>query len=94
MFTVIGSIVSAFITGLLALLGVIYTNTQSNKKVEQQILTAQQVTDVKLTQLKDAVEKHTTATEKIPVIEEKITTLETRVDKIESRVNQLDRRKA
>lgn len=94
MTTVMGSIISAFITGLLALFGVIYTNTQSNKKVEHQILTAQQVTDVKLTQLKDAVEQHTKATEKIPVMEEKINTLETRVDKIESRVNTLDRRKA
>ena len=94
MSAVVGSIISALITGILALFGVIFTNSESNKKVEQQIITAQKITDVKLDQLKELVERHNKPIERVPILEEKIMTLEERVDKIESRVDTLDRRKA
>ena len=87
------SIISALITGVLALVGIVYTNSQSNKKIEQQIITAQKITDVKLDNLTAAVEKHNKPAERVPIIEEKVNTLETRVDKLEGRVNSLDRRK-
>lgn len=87
------SIISSLITGTLALVGIVYTNSQSNKKIEQQIITAQKVTDVKLDNLTTAVEKHNKPAERVPIIEEKVSTLETRVDKLEGRVNSLDRRK-
>lgn len=87
------SIVSSLITGILALLGIVITNSQSNKKIEQQIIIAQQVTDVKLDNLTKAVEKHNKPAEQVPIIEQKVNTLETRVDKLENRVNSLDRRK-
>ena len=89
----ITSIIGALITGSLALVGVIFTNIQSNRKIEEQILTAQKVTDVKIDQLRETVEKHSKPIERVPVLEEKISTLEIRVEKIESRVNSLDRRK-
>ena len=89
----ITSIIGALITGSLALVGVIFTNIQSNRKIEQQILTAQRVTDVKIDQLREIVEKHSKPIERVSVLEEKISTLEHRVEMIEGRVNSLDRRK-
>ena len=53
-------IIVAVITGVLTLLGVIITNTQSNKKIEQKLQTAQAVTDCKLEEqingIKDKIE--------------------------------------
>ena len=78
------SIISALITGILALIGIVYTNSQSNKKIEQQIITAQKVTDVKIDNLTALVERHNKPAERVPIIEEKVVTLETRVDKLET----------
>ena len=87
------SIISAMITGILALIGIVYTNSQSNKKIEQQIITAQKVTDVKIDNLTALVERHNKPAERVPIIEEKVVTLETRVDKLETRVNSFNVRK-
>lgn len=87
------SIISALITGILALIGIVYTNSQSNKKIEQQIITAQKVTDVKIDNLTALVERHNKPAERVPIIEEKVVTLETRVDKLETNFCNFARRK-
>ena len=70
------SILVAIITGGLALIGVIVTNMSSNRKIEQQLQTAQAVTDVKIDNLREEVKKHNDFASKIPVIEQRLTQVE------------------
>ena len=70
------SILVAIITGGLALIGVIFTNMSSNRKIEQQLQTAQAVTDVKIDNLREEVKKHNDFASKIPVIEQRLTQVE------------------
>ena len=70
------NIIIALITGGLALVGVIITNAASNSKIEQQIITAQAVTDTKIEQLTDEVRKHNTFGDRITKLEVKVDTLE------------------
>lgn len=70
------SILVAIITGGLALIGVIITNMSSNRKIEQQLQTAQAVTDVKIDNLREEVKKHNDFASKIPVIEQRLTQVE------------------
>ena len=70
------NIIIALITGGLALIGVIITNSASNQKIEQQIITAQAVTDTKIEQLTDEVRKHNTFGDRITVLEVKVSALE------------------
>ena len=74
------AIITSIITGGLALAGVILTNISSNKKIEQQIITAQAVTDTKIETLTEEVKKHNT-------FGDRITKLETTVEILERRVN-------
>ena len=80
------------ITGILTLLGVVITNSTSNKSVESKLVTGQAVTDEKIDQLRKEVEKHNNVIERVPVIENKINVLEDKVDKLEDRINNLDRK--
>ena len=80
------------ITGILTLLGVVITNSSSNKSVESKLVTGQAVTDEKIDQLRREVEKHNNVIERVPVIENKINVLEDKVDKLEDRINNLDRK--
>lgn len=80
------------ITGILTLLGVVITNSSSNKSVESKLVTGQAVTDEKIDQLRREVEKHNNVIERVPVIENKINVLEEKVDKLEDRINNLDKK--
>lgn len=73
------SIITAIITGGLALIGVIISNNASNKKMEQQLLTAQAVTDTKIEQLTDEVRKTYTFGDRITRLETKVETIERRI---------------
>ena len=70
------SILTAIITGGLALAGVIITNMMANKKIENQLVTAQAVTDAKIEQLTDEVRKHNTFGDRITKLETKVEILE------------------
>ena len=70
------AIIVALITGGMTLIGVIITNIQSNSKIEQQIVTAQAVTDVKIDNLREEVQKHNSFGSKIPVIEQRLDQVE------------------
>lgn len=74
--TAIIGLISSVIVGVLSLIGVIYTNSQSNKKVENQLLTAQAVTDAKIESLTAEVKRHNDFGSRIPVLESKIEQLE------------------
>ena len=73
-------IISALITGGLALLGVVLSNMASNKKVETKLQTAQAVTDVKIEELTREVRLHNDFGNRIPVLEEKIKSIENRLN--------------
>lgn len=70
------NIVVAIITGGLALVGVIITNLQSNKVIENKLVTAQAVTDTKIENLTEEVRKHNNFALKIPVLENRIANME------------------
>lgn len=73
------SIIVAIITGGLALLGVIITNNTANKKIEQQLMTNQAVTNAKIENLTEEVKKHNT-------FGDRITRLETTVEILQREV--------
>lgn len=78
-------IIASIITGGLALLGVIITNMQSNKKIEHQLDKRQAVTDTKIEELTREVREHNNFAKRVPVIEVQVKGLTERVDKLEKR---------
>ena len=70
------SVITAVITGGLALLGVIITNMMGNRKIENQLMTAQAVTDTKIENLTDEVRKHNSFADRITKLEVKVEALE------------------
>lgn len=77
------TVISALITGGLALIGVIVTNIVSNRRVETQLQTSQAVTDTKLEVLTEEVRKHNNFASRMPVVEEQIKVLNHRVNDLE-----------
>lgn len=73
------SIVVAVISGGLALIGVIITNKTSEKNIQNQLSTAQAVTDTKIEELTREVREHNNFAKRMPVLEEKIKNLEKKV---------------
>ena len=73
------SILTALITGGLALIGVIISNVSSNRRVEQSLKMAQAVTDTKLEELTREVREHNNFAHRVPVLEEKVKSLERRL---------------
>lgn len=70
------SIITAIITGGLALCGVVITNLSSNKKIESQLMTNQAVTNAKIESLTEEVKKHNTFGDRITRLETKVELLE------------------
>ena len=70
------SIVTAIITGGLALCGVVITNLSSNKKIESQLMTNQAVTNAKIENLTEEVKKHNSFGDRITRLETKVELLE------------------
>lgn len=79
------TIITALITGGLALIGVIITNASSNKAIENNLRVAQAVTDTKIESLTEEVRKHNDFALKIPVIEQRLTQVEREVHELKSK---------
>lgn len=79
------AIISAMITGGLALIGVVITNNNSNKKVEAKITTAQAVTDCKIDELTREVREHNNFARRMPVVEEQIKVINHRLSDLEQK---------
>lgn len=77
------SIITAFITGGLALVGIIITNITSNKQIENKLITAQAVTDTKIDQLAEEVRRHNNFASRVPVMEEQIKVINHRIEDLE-----------
>lgn len=78
------SIIAAAITGGLALIGVIFSNMQSNKKMEQRLEKAQAVTDCKLEELTREVREHNNFARRMPVVEEQIKNIKDKIEYLHS----------
>ena len=76
------TVIASLITGGLALLGVILTNQQSNRKVEQKISTAQAVTDCKIEELTREVREHNNFARRMPVVEEQIKSINRKIEEM------------
>lgn len=84
-------IIAATITGVLALLGVIFSNVMSNRKIEHSLDKAQAVTDTKIDELTREVREHNNFARRIPVIEEQIKVANHRIDDLEKKVDDLSK---
>lgn len=80
-------LISAALTGILSLLGVILTNKSSNEKMVSKIETSQAITDTKLESLTEEVKKHNNFATRVPVIENRLDTLEDTVKEIKDEIS-------
>jgi len=76
-------IIVALITGVLSLAGVVLSNSQSNKKIENKLVTAQAVTDTKIEELTREVREHNNFARRMPVVEEQIKVINHRIKDLE-----------
>lgn len=76
-------IVSAVITGVLALAGVVITSISSNKKIEKKLEISQAVTDCKIEELTREVREHNNFAHRMPVVEEQIKVINHRIADLE-----------
>lgn len=81
------AIVASFITGILALIGVVITNANSNKKIEHRLEISQAITDTKLENLTIEVKKHNDFASRVPVIEQRIVNCEQSIHEIKEEIN-------
>ena len=74
---------ASIVVGVLSLVGVIITNNNSNKKIEQKLTTAQAVTDCKIDMLTSEVREHNNFARRMPVVEEQIKVINHRIQDLE-----------
>ena len=74
---------ASIVVGGLSLVGVIITNNNSNKKIEQKLTTAQAVTDCKIDMLTSEVREHNNFARRMPVVEEQIKVINHRIQDLE-----------
>lgn len=78
-------VISSIIVGGLALVGVILTNMQANKQVDQKLERNQAVMETKLENLTEEVRKHNNFAVKLPVLEEQIRAIAHRLENLEKK---------
>lgn len=76
------TIITAIITGGLALIGVIITNMTSHKTIENTLKVNQAVMDTKLEALTEEVRKHNNFAVRVPMIEKDIEYLKHEVEEL------------
>ena len=74
---------TSLFVGVLAFIGVMITNSRSNSKMQNDIKTAQAVTDERISELTREVRMHNDFARRIPVIEEQMKVVNHRVSDIE-----------
>lgn len=85
MSTAILSLIGSIIVALIGFMGVVITNSASNKSIENKIITNQAVTDTKLENLTEEVRKHNEFANKIPVLENRVNVLEVTVKELKQK---------
>lgn len=79
------AIISSIITGGLALIGVVVTVTNGNKKMENKLNTQQAVMDTKIEELTREVREHNNFARRMPVVEEQMKVVNHRIEDLERR---------
>ncbi len=74
---------SSLLVGVLSLVGVIITNNRSNNKMQNDMKTAQAVTEERIDELTREVREHNNFAHRMPVIEEKIKVINHRLENLE-----------
>lgn len=82
------AIISAAITGGLALLGVVWTNLASNQRFEAELKKSQAVMDTKIEELTREVREHNNFARRMPVVEEQIRVANHRIADLEKEERQ------
>jgi len=82
------NILPSLITGVLALVGIIFTNIMSNKQIEHKLEINQATMNVKLDNIAAEVQRHSEGIQQVPVLVEQMKNLERRIESVE---NQLSR---
>lgn len=77
------AVLSALITGGLALVGVVISGLLTTKKTEKAMAVNQAVTDTKLDELTREVREHNNFARRMPVVEEQIKSLSNKVTELE-----------
>ena len=78
------SVLTALITGLLSLAGVMLSNLLSDRRRENALRTAQAVTDTRLEELTREVRQHNNFAQRMPVVEEQIKAIHHRLEDLET----------
>lgn len=81
------AILVAIITGGLSLIGVVFSNMSSNKKIETALTTQQAVTDTKLEELTREVRAHNNFAQRVPILEEQMKVANHRIEDLERKGN-------
>ena len=79
-------IIVAFITGGLALTGVIITSVFSNRKIENQLQVSQAVTETKIEELTREVREHNNFARRVPILEEQMRVANHRIKDLEEKI--------
>lgn len=77
------AIMTAVITGGLALVGTILSNKSTENKIQQQLIVNQAVYDTKLEELTREVREHNNFAKRMPVVENEIEHLKSEVHNLE-----------
>ncbi len=77
------TIIGCIITGGLSLIGVVFSNISSNKKIEGTLSTQQAVTDTKIEELTREVRAHNNFAQRVPVLEEQMKVANHRIEDLE-----------
>lgn len=81
------NILPSIITGVLALIGIIFTNIMSNRQIEHKLEINQSEMNIKLDYITAQVEKHSAGIEQVPVLSEKVHNLERRIESVEKQLS-------
>lgn len=79
------AIITALITGGLALIGVIITSARSASALDSKLERAQAVTDTKIEELTREVREHNNFARRVPVMEEQIKVVNHRIKNLEEK---------
>lgn len=74
------TIIAAAISGGLALLGVIITTRQGNRKIEKKLEIHQAVTDQKIEELTREVREHNNFARRVPAMEERLNGIDEKIE--------------
>ena len=74
---------AAVVVGVLSLVGVIISNSRANSKMQNDMKTAQAVTDERISELTREVREHNGFGRRIPVIEEQVKVINHRISDLE-----------